>query len=79
MERAGGAVALAQAAGVRVSAVYQWRRVPAARVAVVAAKIGIPAADLRPDLAAMFDTTATHAPVTSPPSEVSPPTAAAAE
>lgn len=54
MERAGGAVALAEAAGVRVSAVYQWRRVPAKRVAQVAAKTGIPAAALRPDLAALF-------------------------
>lgn len=54
MERAGGAIALAEAAGVGVSAVYQWRRIPAKRVPAVSEKTGIPAAELRPDLAAMF-------------------------
>jgi DNA-binding transcriptional regulator YdaS (Cro superfamily) len=40
---------IAQAIGIRVQAVSQWRRVPIERVDVVARVTGIPAQKLRPD------------------------------
>ena len=48
--------ALAQAIGVSDAVISKWlaRRIPAERVADVSAATGIPAAELRPDLAATF-------------------------
>jgi DNA-binding transcriptional regulator YdaS (Cro superfamily) len=40
---------IAQAIGIRVQAVSQWRRVPIERVDVVSRLTGIPAQRLRPD------------------------------
>lgn len=53
-EKAGGKRALAQRLGLDVSSPYSWRRVPDRHVAAVAQMTGIPAAQLRPDLAAAF-------------------------
>ena len=49
-------LALAEKIGVHETTVGKWlaRRIPAERVADVSAATGIPAADLRPDLAATF-------------------------
>lgn len=52
--RVGGISALARAAGVDRTTPYSWTRIPAERVAAVAAATGIPIAELRPDLAAAF-------------------------
>ena len=54
IEAAGGVVALARALRISSAAVAQWRAVPAARVQDVSRATGIPAADLRPDLAEAF-------------------------
>lgn len=53
---AGGAPALAAALGIHRTAVIRWRRVPARRVVEVARITGIPAHQLRPDLAEIFAT-----------------------
>jgi DNA-binding transcriptional regulator YdaS (Cro superfamily) len=50
----GTAAKLARELGITPSAISQWRRIPTERVAAVSAIVGIPAADLRPDLAAAF-------------------------
>jgi len=55
-EKAGGKRALAQHLGLDISSPYSWRRVPGRHVAAVAQMTGIPAAQLRPDLAAAFVT-----------------------
>lgn len=49
-----GPTALAAELGVGPSAVTQWVRVPAEHVTTVARLTGIPASELRPDLAALF-------------------------
>lgn len=54
IDAAGGVNALARALGVSGPAVATWRRIPARRVADVSRVTGIPAAQLRPDLAAAF-------------------------
>ena len=54
IKAAGGAVPLAAACGVDRSTPYSWRQVPAEHVAAVSRATGIPAADLRPDLASAF-------------------------
>jgi len=53
LERRGVAVRIAQQMGVAHSTVLRWgqRRVPAARLPELARVTGIPARDLRPDLA----------------------------
>lgn len=48
--RAGGVPALASRIGVTRQALYQWRRVPADKVALLARETGLPARMLRPDL-----------------------------
>lgn len=53
-EKAGGKRALAEHLGLDVSSPYSWRRVPDRHVAAVSRLTGIPAAQLRPDLAAQF-------------------------
>jgi DNA-binding transcriptional regulator YdaS (Cro superfamily) len=58
---AGGLKALADAVGVSAPSIIGWRRrgeIPADRLAAVSAATGIPAAELRPDLAAAFATEA---------------------
>lgn len=57
LTKAGGVTALARAIGIKPQAISQWRRVPADRVGDVAVATGIPAADLRPDLAETFAVT----------------------
>ena len=54
--RFGGADALAAELGIARRTLFAWksRGVPAERVAAVATAIGIPASELRPDLAAAF-------------------------
>jgi len=47
---------VARALGLTPGAISQWDKIPAERVAAVAAATGIPAAELRPDLAAAFAT-----------------------
>ena len=56
MRRAGGADALAAQIGIARRTLFVWKSqgVPADRLAAVSAATGIPAADLRPDLAAAF-------------------------
>ena len=56
IKAAGGADALAQKLGIARRTLFMWRSegVPAERVIAVSAATGIPAADLRPDLAAAF-------------------------
>ena len=52
--KAGGAVALARALGIKHSSVCDWRQVPAERLPEVARLTGIPPHELRPDLAEIF-------------------------
>lgn len=47
---AGGPARLAAILGVTTSAVSQWRRVPIDHVAAIEAHLGIPRAELRPDV-----------------------------
>ena len=54
IEAAGGVHALAKALKIRGQAVSQWRRVPIGRVREVAEITGIPAHELRPDVATVF-------------------------
>ena len=54
IEKAGGVNALARGLGISSASVAAWRRVPVTRVRDVADITGIPAAELRPDLAAAF-------------------------
>lgn len=56
MRRAGGADALAARLGIARRTLFVWKSqgVPADRLAAVSAATGIPAAELRPDLAAAF-------------------------
>ena len=53
---AGSGAALARAIGVTRFAVVQWKQtgIPIGRIGDVSAATGIPAAELRPDLAAQF-------------------------
>lgn len=46
---------LARLLKISSASVAQWRQIPAGRVADVARITGIPAAELRPDLAAAFE------------------------
>lgn len=50
----GMAAKLARELGITPGAISQWRYIPAERVAAVSAATGIPAAQLRPDLARAF-------------------------
>ena len=52
--RAGGIVALARELGIRHTALYSWKQIPANRVADVSRVTGIPPHELRPDLADIF-------------------------
>lgn len=62
--RRAGAAKIAEAAGVDRTTPYSWRNgVPAQYVARIAHALGIPPAEIRPDLAAMFGQAATHEPV----------------
>jgi DNA-binding transcriptional regulator YdaS (Cro superfamily) len=57
INRAGGLKCLAAAVGVSAPSIIGWRRrgeIPVDRLAAVSAATGIPAAELRPDLAAAF-------------------------
>ena len=54
IEAAGGAAPLAAACGVDRTTVYSWRRIPAQHLAAAARVTGWAAAQLRPDLAAVF-------------------------
>ena len=53
---------LAKALGITRGAVSVWKRVPASRLGDVARLTGIPAEELRPDLAAQFDRSADTTP-----------------
>jgi len=55
-EKSGGLVALASALGIKHQALYGWKRVPAERVLDMERITGIPRAQIRPDLAAIFVT-----------------------
>jgi hypothetical protein len=46
----GLSVRIANACGIKRTAVYQWKRVPVTRVHVVAAILGVDAKDIRPDV-----------------------------
>lgn len=61
LEIAGGPTKLANALGIKPPAVSQWDQVPLERVTDVAKLTGIPAAELRPDLAAIFEGASTSA------------------
>jgi DNA-binding transcriptional regulator YdaS (Cro superfamily) len=63
---AGGAKVLAAHLGIRVSAVYQWKRVPAERVRDVAAATGLAPHRLRPDLYDDPDAAPHHAAASAP-------------
>jgi DNA-binding transcriptional regulator YdaS (Cro superfamily) len=52
--KAGGVAEMARKLGISSPAVSMWRRVPMARVKSVARVSGVPAAELRPDMAAAF-------------------------
>jgi DNA-binding transcriptional regulator YdaS (Cro superfamily) len=58
IKAAGGAEALAGRLGIARRTLFLWRSngVPAERVIAISAATGIPAAELRPDLAAAFAT-----------------------
>ena len=45
---------IAKELGITPGAVSQWRRVPVNRVTVVAAVLGVPISEVRPDLAVVF-------------------------
>jgi DNA-binding transcriptional regulator YdaS (Cro superfamily) len=50
LEQAESMTKLAEAMGIGVSAISQWKRVPAERVLAVEAATGVPRQQLRPDL-----------------------------
>jgi len=50
LERSESMTKLAEAMGIGVSAISQWKRVPAERVLAVEAATGVPRQQLRPDL-----------------------------
>lgn len=50
IERAGGLTPLAEALGITVQAVSQWKHVPVERVLAVSALTGLPPHELRPDI-----------------------------
>jgi DNA-binding transcriptional regulator YdaS (Cro superfamily) len=54
LESVGGFTALARLIGVTPQSVFGWQRVPAERLADVSRVTGVSAAELRPDLAALF-------------------------
>lgn len=54
IEAAGNATKLARALGITRAAVCQWKKIPPKRLADVARLTGLPAAELRPDLANVF-------------------------
>jgi DNA-binding transcriptional regulator YdaS (Cro superfamily) len=56
--RRGMTTTVARALGLTPGAVSQWDKIPAERVIAISAATGIPAAELRPDLAAAFATDA---------------------
>ena len=47
---AGGVAALSARLGMKIQAVWQWKRVPAMRVLSVERETGVPRHELRPDL-----------------------------
>lgn len=49
-EKAGGVVALARELGIKHTAMYSWRQVPAGRVLDIERITGISRHDLRPDI-----------------------------
>lgn len=49
-EKAGGVVALARELGIKHTAMYSWKRVPAERVLEIERVSGISRHELRPDL-----------------------------
>lgn len=49
-QKVGGIAQLAAKLGLARQAVYQWKRIPAERVAEVERITGVPRAELRPDL-----------------------------
>jgi hypothetical protein len=61
-------VALGAAVGVAHTTVLRWAasQVPVQHLVAVSEATGIPAADLRPDLAIMFGAVATHDPASGP-------------
>ncbi|MDQ4678157.1 YdaS family helix-turn-helix protein, partial [Stenotrophomonas maltophilia group sp. RNC7] len=50
VQKAGGATALARALGIKHTAPYGWKRIPAERVLDVEALTAIPCSELRPDI-----------------------------
>ncbi|MCV9906655.1 YdaS family helix-turn-helix protein [Brucella sp. HL-2] len=50
IENAGGVTLLAHALGIKHTALYGWKRIPAERVLDVEALTGIPCCELRPDI-----------------------------
>jgi DNA-binding transcriptional regulator YdaS (Cro superfamily) len=54
--KVGGVAEMARKLGISSPAVSMWHRVPWARVKSVARISGVPAAELRPDMAAAFKT-----------------------
>jgi DNA-binding transcriptional regulator YdaS (Cro superfamily) len=54
VQKAGGGAALARLLNISRSAITHWDLIPPDRVADVASATGIPAAELRPDLAKLF-------------------------
>jgi DNA-binding transcriptional regulator YdaS (Cro superfamily) len=55
VEQAGSLRKLAKKIGVSHQAISQWRSVPAHRLLAVERATGIPRAELRPDLALLFE------------------------
>lgn len=53
LSRRGAVKMIADRLGISIAAVSQWRRVPRGRLEAVAEITGIPAEQLRPDLAAV--------------------------
>lgn len=49
-EKAGGVVALSRELGIKHTAMYSWKRVPAERVADIERVTGISRHELRPDI-----------------------------
>ena len=58
IEKAGSPTALAMACGVKLPSIYSWTRIPQDKLARVQEVTGIPVAELRPDLAKLFESAA---------------------
>jgi DNA-binding transcriptional regulator YdaS (Cro superfamily) len=50
----GLSVRVAEACGIKRTAVYQWQEVPVERAKIVAKVLGITPAEVRPDMAELF-------------------------